>query len=161
MKSKAITKNISAGLLMYSRKNELKVFLVHPGGPYFAKKDDDFWGIPKGLTEDDEDHLQAAVREFEEETGIKPKGEFVPLGSIVQKGGKKVYGWAFECTNDEPIKITSNTCEVEWPPRSGKKITIPEVDKGEFFTIEEAKVKMKKAQQEFLERLLHYLSERK
>ena len=151
-------KNISAGLLMYSRKNGLKVFLVHPGGPFFMKKNDDYWGIPKGLTEEDEDHLQAALREFEEETGIKPEGEFIPLGSIVQKGGKKVYGWGFECANDEPIKITSNTCEVEWPPRSGKKITIPEVDKGEFFTIEEAKVKMKKAQQEFLETLSSYLN---
>jgi predicted NUDIX family NTP pyrophosphohydrolase len=148
-----MTINISAGLLMYSRKNSLKVFLVHPGGPYFMKKDDDYWGIPKGLTEEDEDHLQAAVREFEEETGIKPNGEFIPLGSIVQKGGKVVYAWAFECTDDAPIKITSNTCEIEWPPGSGRKITIPEVDKGEFFTIKEAKVKMKKAQQEFLNRL--------
>ncbi len=144
---------------MYSRKNGLKVFLVHPGGPYFMNKDDDYWGIPKGLTEEDEDHLQAAVREFEEETGIKPQGEFIPLGSIVQKGGKIVYGWTFECANDEPVKITSNTCEVEWPPRSGKKITIPEVDKGEFFTIEDAKVKMKKAQQEFLDKLSGYLKE--
>ena len=149
-----MTNNISAGLLMYSRANGLKVFLVHPGGPYFMKKDEDFWGIPKGLTEGAEDHLQAAVREFEEETGIKPEGQFIPLGSIIQKGGKKVYGWAFECSDDAPIKITSNTCEIEWPPHSGKKITIPEADKGEFFTIEEAKTKMKKAQQEFLEKLL-------
>ena len=154
-----MTKNISAGLLMFSRKNGLKVFLVHPGGPYFIKKDDDYWGIPKGLTEENENHLEAAIREFEEETGIKPKGEFIPLGSIIQKGGKKVYAWAFECPDDASIKITSNTCEVEWPPRSGKKITIPEVDKGEFFTIENAKVKMKKAQQDFLESLTRYLKE--
>ena len=149
-----MTKNISAGLLMFSRKNGLKVFLVHPGGPYFAKKDDDYWGIPKGLTEEDEDHLQAAIREFEEETGIKPEGKFIPLGSIIQKGGKQVYGWAFECPENVPITIKSNTCQIEWPPRSGKKITIPEVDKGEFFLIEDAKVKMKKAQHEFLDRLL-------
>jgi predicted NUDIX family NTP pyrophosphohydrolase len=154
-------KNISAGLLMFSRKNGLKVFLVHPGGPFFMKKDDDYWGIPKGLTEEDEDHLQAAVREFKEETGIHPVGEFVPLGSVIQKGGKKVYAWAFECPNDIPINITSNTCEIEWPPRSGKTITIPEVDRGEFFTIEEAKVKMKKAQQDFLDRLLSLLNEAK
>jgi predicted NUDIX family NTP pyrophosphohydrolase len=154
-----MTKNISAGLLMYSRKNGLKVFLVHPGGPYFMKKDGDTWGIPKGLTEEDEDHLQAAVREFEEETGIKPEGKFIPLGSVIQKGGKKVYAWGFECPNDDPVKITSNTCEIEWPPRSGKKITIPEVDKGEFFTIDDAKVKMKKAQHEFLEELLSFLRE--
>jgi predicted NUDIX family NTP pyrophosphohydrolase len=154
-------KNISAGLLMFSRKNGLKVFLVHPGGPFFMKKDDDYWGIPKGLTEEDEDHLQAAVREFKEETGIQPVGEFVPLGSVIQKGGKKVYAWAFECPSDIPINITSNTCEIEWPPRSGKTLTIPEVDRGEFFTIEEAKVKMKKAQQDFLDRLLSLLNEAK
>src|ERR1019366_6963117 len=112
-----------------------------------------------GLTEEDEDHQQAAVREFKEETGIKPEGEFIPLGSVIQKGGKKVYAWAFECPDDTAIKITSNTCEVEWPPRSGKKITIPEVDKGEFFTIDDAKVKMKKAQQKFLEELLSFLRE--
>lgn len=159
MTFKDTPKNISAGLLMYSRKNGLKVFLVHPGGPYFMNKDDDYWGIPKGLTEEDEDHQQAAVREFKEETGIKPEGEFTPLGSVIQKGDKKVYAWAFECPDDDPIKITSNTCEVEWPPRSGKKITIPEVDKGEFFTIEEAKVKMKKAQQKFLDKLLCILGE--
>jgi len=154
-----MTENISTGLLMYSRKNGLKVFLVHPGGPYFIKKENDCWGIPKGLPEEKEDHLQAALREFEEETGIKPKGDFIPLGSVIQKGGKKVYAWAFECPDDVPIKITSNTCQIEWPPRSGKKITIPEVDKGEFFTIEDAKVKMKKAQQEFLESLTGYLKE--
>ena len=154
-----MTNNISAGLLMFSRKKGLKVFLVHPGGPYFRKKEEDYWGIPKGLTEEDEDHRQAAVREFEEETGIKPEGKFIPLGSVIQKGGKKVYAWAFECPNDEPVKITSNTCEIEWPPHSGKKITIPEVDKGEFFTIEDAKVMMKKAQQKFLEELLSYLAE--
>ena len=156
-----MTRNISAGLLMYCKKNDLKVFLVHPGGPFFRNKDDDFWGIPKGLTEEDENHLQAAVREFEEETGIKPEGEFIPLGSIIQKGGKKVFAWAFECPDDAPIKITSNTCEVEWPPRSGIRITIPEVDKGEFFLIEAAKVKMKNAQLDFLERLLSSLSEKK
>lgn len=149
-----MTKKISAGLLMFSRKNGLRVFLVHPGGPYFAKKDDDYWGIPKGLTEEDEDHLQAAIREFEEETGIKPEGKFISLGSVIQKGGKQVYGWAFECPDNVPINIISNTCEIEWPPRSGKKITIPEVDKGEFFSIEDAKVKMKKAQHDFLDRLL-------
>jgi predicted NUDIX family NTP pyrophosphohydrolase len=149
-----MTKNVSAGLLMFCRKNGLKVFLIHPGGPYFVKKDEDFWGIPKGLAVEDEDYLQAAVREFEEETGIKPDGQFISLGSIIQKGGKKVYGWGFECPDDAPIEIKSNTCEIEWPPHSGKKITIPEADKGEFFTIEEAKTKMKKAQQNFLEKIL-------
>jgi len=142
---------------MFSRKNGLKVFLIHPGGPYFKNKDDDHWGIPKGLTEEGEDLLPTAVREFEEETGIIPEGTYLPLGTIIQKGGKKVHAWAFECSDDLPVTIKSNTCEIEWPPRSGKKITIPEVDKGEFFTINEAKVKMKKSQHEFLDRLIAIL----
>lgn len=145
---------------MFSRKNGLKVFLIHPGGPYFKNKDDDYWGIPKGLAEEGEDLLPAAIREFEEETGIKPEGSFIPLGIITQKGGKKVHAWSFECRDDSPITIVSNTCEIEWPPRSGKKITIPEVDKGEFFTIAEAKIKMKKAQQEFLTNLILSLEDK-
>jgi predicted NUDIX family NTP pyrophosphohydrolase len=149
-----MTKNISAGLLMFSRKNGVKVFLVHPGGPFFRNKDDGYWGIPKGLIEGEEVHLEAAEREFEEETGIHPYGEFIPLGYITQKGGKVVFAWAFEVPENEPITINSNTCEIEWPPRSGKKITIPEVDKGEFFTIDEAKIKMNPAQHDFLDRLL-------
>jgi len=143
---------------MFSRKNGVKVFLVHPGGPFFSNKDEGHWGIPKGLIEDDEVHLDAAKREFEEETGISPSGEFIPLGNITQKGGKVVFGWAFEVPEDDPITIKSNTCEVEWPPKSGKIITIPEVDKGEFFTIDEAKIKMKPAQHEFLLRLVSYLN---
>lgn len=151
-----MTKNISAGLLMFSRKNGIKVFLVHPGGPFFRNKDDGYWGIPKGLIEGEEVHLEAAEREFEEETGIHPYGEFFPLGNITQKGGKVVFAWAFEVPKDEPITINSNTCHVEWPPKSGKIITIPEVDKGEFFTIDEAKIKMNLAQHDFLDRLLTF-----
>ena len=145
---------ISAGLLMFNRKNGIKVFLVHPGGPFFMNKDDGFWGIPKGLIEGEEIHLEAAEREFEEETGIHPSGNFIPLGDITQKGGKVVFAWAFEVPGDDPVKINSNTCEVEWPPKSGKTITIPEVDKGEFFTIDEARIKMNPSQHDFLDRLL-------
>jgi predicted NUDIX family NTP pyrophosphohydrolase len=152
-----MTKNISAGLLMFSRKNDLKVFLVHPGGPFFVNKDDGYWGIPKGLIEGEEVHLEAAEREFEEETGIHPLGEFIPLDNIIQKGGKVVFAWAFEFPTDDPIEIKSNTCKIEWPPRSGKIITIPEVDKGKFFTFDEAKVKMNPAQHEFLNKLLSFL----
>ncbi len=149
-----MTKNVSAGLLMFSRKNGIKVFLVHPGGPFFRNKDDGYWGIPKGLLEDEEVHLETAEREFEEETGIHPTGEFIPLGYITQKAGKVVFAWAFEVPNDDHIEIKSNTCNIEWPSKSGKIITIPEVDKGEFFTIEDAKVKMNPAQHDFLDRLL-------
>jgi len=147
----------SAGLLMFSRKNGIKVFLVHPGGPFFRNKDDGFWGIPKGLIEGEEVHLEAAEREFEEETGIRPYGDFIPLGYITQKGGKIVFAWAFEVPADDAIIINSNTCEVEWPPNSGKRLTIPEVDKGEFFTIDEARIKMNPSQNDFLSRLLSYL----
>lgn len=153
----ALTNNrVSAGLLMFCRKNELMIFLVHPGGPYFKNKDDGFWGIPKGLIEPDEDHLAAAKREFEEETGIQAKPPFIPLGSVIQKGGKTVFAWAFEVEDDTNFTIICNTCELEWPPQSGKIITIPEVDKGEFFTVEQAVVKINNAQQEFITRLLEH-----
>ena len=153
---------ISAGLLMYSLKNsELKIFLVHPGGPFFTKKDEGHWGIPKGLVENGEDLFETAKREFEEETGIVPAGKFIPLDSVVQKGGKKVYAWAYEVEDDSPIEITCNTFEMEWPPRSGKKQNFPEVDKGEFFTIEDAKKKINSAQIDFIDRLEKYLNSSK
>jgi len=146
----------SAGLIMYRRKNNvLEVLLVHPGGPFFAKKDQGFWGIPKGeIDEIDEDYLAAAKREFKEETGIAPPeaNTYIPLGSIVQKGGKTVHAWAFE-GDCEPKKITSNTFILEWPPRSGKEQEFPEIDQAEFFTIEKAREKIKPAQFELLERL--------
>jgi predicted NUDIX family NTP pyrophosphohydrolase len=153
--------NISAGLLMYSLKNgKLKFFLVHPGGPFFTKKDNGYWGIPKGLTEGDEELLNAAKREFEEETGIKPEGEFLPLGSIVQKSGKRVHAWAFECENDNNIEIKCNTFKMEWPPKSGKFREFQEVDKGEFFPEEEVKVKINSDQLLFIERLKDILNKR-
>ena len=140
---------------MYSLYNEkVKFFLVHPGGPFFRNKDDGYWGIPKGLLEEDEELLDTAKREFKEETGIKPEGEFIPLGKVKQKNNKTVHAWAFRSDLKNPVDITCNTCEVEWPPKSGRKITIPEVDMGSFFTEDEARVKIIKAQMEFIVRLL-------
>ncbi len=158
MKKKIMAELISAGLMMYTfTEKELKVFLVHPGGPFFVKKDEGYWGIPKGLPEKDEDLFDAAKREFEEETGIIPDGKFIPLDFIIQKSGKKVYAWAYEVKDDSPIEITCNTFEMEWPPHSGRKQNFPEVDKGEFFSIENAMKKINPAQIEFISRLKEYL----
>ncbi|HEY2859389.1 MAG TPA: NUDIX domain-containing protein [Terracidiphilus sp.] len=144
----------SAGLLLYRRRNgALEVFLAHPGGPFWAKKDAGAWTIPKGEYESDEAPLAAAKREFEEETGFRMDGAFFDLGEITQKSGKIVRAWAVEGDLD-PAKLVSNFCEVEWPPRSRKMIEIPEVDRGAWFGLEEAKVKMFAAQLAFLDRLL-------
>ena len=149
----------SAGLLMYHKSAEgLKVFLVHPGGPYFTKKDEGYWGIPKGLIEEDEEILQTAIREFEEETGINSKGEYVPLGTTIQRNNKIVYAWAFEADNSEQFNIVCNTFEIEWPPNSGKRQKFPEVDRGEFFNLSEARKKIYSAQQVFIDRLLDHLN---
>jgi predicted NUDIX family NTP pyrophosphohydrolase len=150
--------NLSAGLLMFTIKNgELKVFLVHPGGPFFEKRDKGYWGIPKGLQDENEDLLKTAVREFEEETGIKPEGDYIPLGSVKQKTGKIVHAWGFKCEDDSQIEIKCNTFEIEWPPNSEKMLSFPEVDKGEFFTVGEAKEKIIEAQKEFITRLEAHL----
>src|SRR5260370_28885129 len=128
----------SAGLMMFRKlKDELEVFLVHPGGPLWAKKGKGAWTIPKGEFDEDENPLVAARREFEEETGFDAMGEFLDLGSIKQKSGKVVTAWAFQGDCD-PAKLTSNTCEVEWPPRSGRRLEIPEVDQGRWFSVDEA-----------------------
>jgi predicted NUDIX family NTP pyrophosphohydrolase len=142
----------SAGLIMYRRVNRLEVFLVHPGGPHFAKKDLGFWTIPKGEYLEDELAIEAAKREFHEETGFPVSGPFLDLGWIKQKGGKIVTAWAFE-GNCDPDKMISNLCEVEWPPRSGHMIEIPEADRGEWFSIEEAKEHIKETQIPLLDRL--------
>ena len=152
----------SAGLLMFNDSvEELKVFLVHPGGPFFIKKDEGYWGIPKGLIEDGEDQLQAAIREFEEETGIKPTGEFISLGITTQTNNKIVHAWAFRTESSGHIEISCNTFEMEWPPHSGKKQKFPEVDKGQFFSIKEARIKIYSAQVVFIDRLLEYLKKNK
>ena len=142
----------SAGLLMYKFENgELKVLLGHPGGPFFNKKDEGVWSIPKGMIEENEDPLEAAKREFEEEVGRAPKGKFIPLDSIKQKSGKVVWVWAFE-GNMEKFEPKS-FFDMEWPPRSGKKQSFPEMDKAELFSIEDARKKIMPAQMEFVERL--------
>jgi predicted NUDIX family NTP pyrophosphohydrolase len=148
----------SAGLLMYRRHNRrLEVFLVHPGGPFWAKKDLGAWTISKGEYVDGELPLQAARREFEEETGFAATGDVLELGAVQQAGGKVVSAWAFEGDCD-PSKLVSNRCQVEWPPRSGRQIEIPEVDRGEWFSIAEAKERFLKSQVPFLERLSSLLS---
>ena len=143
----------SAGLIMFRRqKDELEVFLVHPGGPIWVKKDEGAWTAPKGEYEDDEDPLAAARREFEEETGFKATGEFLNLGTIKQKSGKRVTAWAFE-GDCNPSHLKSNTCEIEWPPRSGRRLEIPEVDRGRWFSIEEARQYIRVEQRPLLDNL--------
>lgn len=137
---------------MYRQLRRLEVFLVHPGGPHFAKKDFGAWTIPKGEYLEDEPALEAAKREFQEETGFPVSKPFLDLGSITQKGGKIVTAWAFEGDCD-PAKMISNLCEVEWPPRSGLMIQIPEADRGAWFSINEAKEHIKETQIPLLERL--------
>ena|ERR1700733_7749005 len=146
----------SAGILLYRRAPDgLEVFLIHPGGPFWAKKD--AWSIPKGEYEADEDPLMAARREFQEETGSalaveRPAADFLPLGDIRQPSGKQVTAWAVEGDFD-PSTLVSNICAIEWPPRSGKQIDIPEADRGAWFTIETARKKIFKGQDELLDRL--------
>jgi predicted NUDIX family NTP pyrophosphohydrolase len=143
----------SAGLLLYRRSESgLEVFLVHPGGPYWAKKDRGAWGIPKGEYEADENPLDAARREFTEETGFTAEGKFVELGEVRQKSGKLTSAWAFEGDCD-PADLVSNTGDIEWPPRSGRKMTIPEVEAGRWFSLPEAQEYMREDQQPLLERL--------
>jgi predicted NUDIX family NTP pyrophosphohydrolase len=145
---------VSAGLLMYALTDGgLQIFLVHPGGPFFNKKDDGYWGIPKGLQENNEALLDTAKREFSEETGINPAGDFLPLGSVKQKSGKTVHAWAFKVESNKPVMIHSNTFKIEWPPKSGIKQKFPEVDKGEFFPPDIARIKIVEAQTEFISAL--------
>jgi predicted NUDIX family NTP pyrophosphohydrolase len=149
-----MTTKVSAGLMMYRRKEgRLEVFLVHPGGPYFARKDDGCWSIPKGELEPAEDPLSTARREFEEETGLAPRGEFISLESVTQKGGKQVLAWAFEGDWEDGRSPASNTCEIEWPPRSGRMQRIPEIDRAEFFPADVARIKINSAQAELITRL--------
>jgi predicted NUDIX family NTP pyrophosphohydrolase len=152
-----VTTKQSAGLLMYRKRGEgIEILLVHPGGPFWAKKDIGSWSMPKGEFSQDEDALKAARREFEEETGFLPTGQFVRLGAIRQPSGKLIHAWAFEGDLDAR-KIKSNTFSVEWPPQSGKQQEFPEVDRAEWFTIETAREKIIKGQVEFLEELLRVL----
>jgi predicted NUDIX family NTP pyrophosphohydrolase len=143
----------SAGLILYRiRRGALEVLLVRLGGPFWARKDDGAWTIPKGEVAPEEDQLSAARREFEEELGFSPEGEFIPLGTITQKAGKVVHAWALEGDCD-PAAIKSNLFSIEWPPKSGKQQAFPEVDRAAFFRIEEARLKINPAQVELLSRL--------
>lgn len=142
----------SAGILLYRFENErLEVFLVHPGGPFWAKKDINAWSIPKGEF-DDEEAIEAARREFYEETGVVIDTELIPLTPVKQKGGKIVYAWAAE-GDVEANNITSNQFELEWPPKSGKKQMFPEIDKAEWFSIQTARIKIHKGQESIIREL--------
>jgi predicted NUDIX family NTP pyrophosphohydrolase len=148
---------ISAGILLYKFENkQLWFFLVHPGGPFFIRKDEGWWTIPKGEPEENEDPLANALREFEEETGYLPSGEFIKLSPVTQKGGKKVQCWAIQGDLD-PEKVVCNTFEMEWPPKSGKMKSFPEIDKAAWFDLEQAKVKINLRQVALLEELVGLL----
>jgi predicted NUDIX family NTP pyrophosphohydrolase len=139
-------KTTSAGLLLYRvRDGAVQVFLVHPGGPYWARKDLGAWTIPKGESAPGEDLLATARREFEEETGCAPAGAFIPLGAVDQPGGKRVHAWAVD-GDCEPGALRSNTFSVEWPPGSGRQREFPEVDRGAWFTVPEARRRILKGQ---------------
>jgi predicted NUDIX family NTP pyrophosphohydrolase len=146
-------KKQSAGILVYRLvKKKPEVLLVHPGGPLWKNKDAAAWSIPKGEFEDDEPALKAAQREFEEETGIKPTGKFIELQPVKQKSGKTVYAWALEAEIDPSI-IKSNLFEMEWPPKSGKKASFPEIDRADWFDMTTGKEKINAYQVPLLEQL--------
>jgi predicted NUDIX family NTP pyrophosphohydrolase len=148
----------SAGLLMYRfREGVLEVFLVHPGGPFWAKKDLGAWSIPKGEYPPEEDALAAAQREFAEETGCAIRGDLLPLRSLKQPSGKLIAAWAFQGDCD-PEALQSNTFSLEWPPGSGRQQEFPEVDRAAWFTLEEAKARIIPGQVGFLEELQQNLA---
>jgi len=154
-------KKISAGLLVYRlNKKTIEVLLVHPGGPFFKKKDDRHWSIPKGEIDEGESLLEAAIRETKEETNIEVSGDFIDLGTITQKGGKEVYAWGIHFPEDKTFEFKSNTFEMEWPPYSGTMELFPEVDRAEFLSIKEAGEKIKETQKDFLIRISNYLKEK-
>src|SRR4029079_5865003 len=144
----------SAGILLWKRERDLVcVLLVHPGGPFWKNKDAGAWSIPKGEYLEDEEGLAAAKREFAEELGPLPSGEIVPLGDVKQRGGKIVTGFALHARFD-CCTFKCNNFEMEWPPRSGRRQSFPEVDQARWFSLEEARAKINPAQAEFLDRLL-------
>lgn len=145
----------SAGILLYSVFNKsIKVFLVHPGGPFWKNKDLGAWSIPKGEFVDGEDALDAAIREFKEETGTTVSGNFIELSPVKLKSGKIIHAWALEGDID-PSKVKCETyIDVEWPPRTGKTLSIPEVDRGEWFLTDEAKKKINPSQAALIDELI-------
>jgi predicted NUDIX family NTP pyrophosphohydrolase len=144
---------LSAGLLMFREEaNGLEVFLVHPGGPFFRNKDDGAWTIPKGLIEEGEQPLDAAIREFHEETSLSSAPPYIPLTPVRQKSGKIVMAWAFRGDAD-PYAVKANTFTIEWPPGSGQMREYPEIDYAAFFTVPVARRKLNPAQVSFLDEL--------
>ena len=145
---------------MFRRKqDDIEVLLVHPGGPFFRKKDAGAWSVPKGEIAEGEDLLARARLEFREELGMEPGADqLIELGSVKQKGGKTVHAWAFEGDLPKDFVVASNTFEMEWPPRSGRTQKFPEIDRAEFFSIEKAMAKINEAQIPFLGRLVHALA---
>jgi predicted NUDIX family NTP pyrophosphohydrolase len=147
----------SAGILLFRRRRGgVEVLLVHPGGPFWARRDIGAWSIPKGECEG-EDALAAARRELEEETGLAVAGDLIPLGEVVQKGGKTVSAWAAQ-GEFNPAALRSNTFELEWPPRSGRRQSFPEIDRAQWFAPDAARQKILPAQAAFIDRLLQVLA---
>ena len=153
-----MAKNISGGLLLYDHsEGESRVLVAHPGGPFFQKRDEGWWSIPKGEPEANEEIFSAAIREFEEETGVVPEGPFLNLYSIVQKNGKKVFAWAFQGAWEMGRVPECNEITLEFPKGSGREWTFPEIDRAEMLPPEEAKRKLRKEQHPFVDRLLAIL----
>ncbi|TWT00264.1 NUDIX domain-containing protein [Reyranella sp. CPCC 100927] len=149
---------LSAGLLVFRHVNDApEVLLAHPGGPFWARKDDGAWSIPKGLCEPGEAVFAAARREFVEETGLQPDGDFIELTPVKQPGGKVVAAWAVDCDLDVS-GFRSNTFQLEWPPRSGKFQDVPEIDRVAWFTVPVAQTKILKGQKPLLDQLMHLWS---
>jgi predicted NUDIX family NTP pyrophosphohydrolase len=151
------TAAISAGLLAFRRRAEIEVLLAHPGGPFWAKKDDGVWTIPKGLIEGGGEPLATARREFTEETNFVAASELIPLAPVKQKSGKIVHAWAFEADFDL-AKFASNTFEIEWPPNSGKRKSFPEIDRVGYFTLSAAMTKILAYQQPLLLELQKWIA---
>ena len=139
------------------RDEKLEIFLAHPGGPFFANREEDVWSVPKGVPNEGETLMEAAEREFYEEVGLKPRGPYLELGNVTQKGGKVVHAWAFEGDWVEGTVNRCNTFKLEWPPKSGKICEFKEIDRVGFFALAEAKKKLKAAQWPLVERLVHEL----
>jgi predicted NUDIX family NTP pyrophosphohydrolase len=159
MVARAVSKTQSAGLLLFRHSDgDTEVLLGHPGGPFWRRKDLGAWSIPKGLIAPGENPLAAARREFAEETGHHPRGETIPLGNAKQPGGKIVHVWAVQDDWDT-AGLQSNTFQMEWPPRSGRRQSFPEIDRADWFNIADARLKILKGQAIFIDRLLAALAQ--
>ena len=156
-----MSKRISGGLLLYNKNGtSIRLLVAHPGGPFFRKRDEGWWSIPKGEPEEGEDIFDAAIREFEEETGLCPKGPYLELGDILQKNGKRVYAWGFEGEWEDGRIPECNEITLEFPKGTGKTWTFPEIDQAELFSLEGAKRKLREEQHPFVDRLLAILNEK-